>query len=270
MNISIFWFLLLLLASLMTTLTWVGLKFFCPSEGPRRTTPGSPRRMPRFRLRLDLRFPTFLRAMMGRQVLWLVMILPLVGLMVTLTLALSEHIRPPAMTGEDLGPTDDVGVVLREEILVPPQPLPPSVFIGTECFDLEHADRDWSKLDAGFRNSVLQLFARMETRGYRMALLEGSRSAERQEMLFQQGPGVTRARGGRSKHQYGLAADIAPLREGRLMISERDPWAAAAYRTLGEEAENLGLAWGGRWAMRDLGHVESAARIGAPARMPMS
>ena len=196
------------------------------------------------------------------------MLLLLVGFIVAFTLTLSNYIDPPAITGEDRGPTDTVGVVLREEVLVPPQPLPPTMFFGTESFDLQHADRDWGKLDARFRNSVLQLFAKMEARGYRMALLEGARSAERQELLALKGPSVTQARGGQSKHQYGLAADVAPVHNDHLIISERDPWAASAYQALGEESVKMGLAWGGKWAMRDLGHVEQAAKLSSLAKRP--
>jgi peptidoglycan L-alanyl-D-glutamate endopeptidase CwlK len=194
----------------------------------------------------------------------------LVGFTVTVTLTLSSYINPPAITGGDMGPTATVSNVLGEEVLVPPQPLPPSMFIGTECFDLEHADRDWSKLDGRFRNAILQLFVKMEVRGYKMALLEGYRSPERQDMLASKGPSVTHARGGQSKHQHGFAADMAPVREGHLRISERDPWAASAYQALGEEAGKLGLAWGGSWAMRDLGHVELAAKLSQLTIQPSS
>jgi peptidoglycan L-alanyl-D-glutamate endopeptidase CwlK len=47
---------------------------------------------------------------------------------------------------------------------------------------------------------------------------------------------------------------------GRLVISERDPWAMQAYQALGEEAEKAGLVWGGRWTLRDYGHIESPER----------
>lgn len=276
MNISTFWLVLLLMAALMTTLTWVGLRFFCASEGqtPRsQTAPRIRRWMPRYRwpqLRGAFRLSSILSPLKNQQIIWVAVTLLLVGFTVSLTLALSNCINPPAITGVDMGPTGTAGVVLREEVLVPPQPLPPSMFIGTESFDLEHADRDWGKLDAGFRNTVLQLFAKMESRGYRMALLEGFRSAERQEMLAEKGLSVTHARAGLSKHQYGFAVDIAPVRNDRLMISSWDPWAASAYKALGEEAEKMGLAWGGNWAMRDLGHVEHAAKISSSTKQPVS
>jgi len=263
MNVSTLWLLLLLMTSLMTALTWIGLRFFRPSTGSGYAGDGP-------RPREGSRVPPDPSAAQVRRMAWPLAALLLAALVVSLVLVFSEHILPPAMTGEDLGPTGEVAAILGEEVRVPPQPLPPSVFTGTGCFDLEHADRDWNNLDTGFRNTVLELFSRMESRGYPMALLEGFRGAERQEVLARKGPGVTRARGGQSLHQFGLAADMSPLRDGRLVISERDPWASAAYRALGEEAEALGLAWGGKWAMRDLGHVEQAVRVGGLSRPPAS
>jgi peptidoglycan L-alanyl-D-glutamate endopeptidase CwlK len=89
-----------------------------------------------------------------------------------------------------------------------------------------------------------------------MVLLEGYRSPERQQMLANLGTHVTNAKAFQSYHQFGLAADSAFYRDGKLIISERDAWAMEGYRLYGEYAESVGLVWGGRWQMRDLGHVE--------------
>ena len=49
----------------------------------------------------------------------------------------------------------------------------------------------------------------------------------------------------------------AEVRDGKLVISEKDPWAAKGYQLYGEMAEVVGLTWGGRWkSIVDLGHVE--------------
>jgi peptidoglycan L-alanyl-D-glutamate endopeptidase CwlK len=190
----------------------------------------------------------------------------MVGFIVAITLTFSRSFHLDPLTPEGIGPESEVRTRLGEEKLVPPPDLPPSFFISTERPNLETADRDWKHMDSVFTQVVLKLFAKMEQRGYPVALLEGYRSPERQEILAEKGPSVTNARAFQSKHQYGMAADIAPMRNGKLVISERDPWAASAYQALGEEAQNLGLVWGGRWAMRDLGHVESAAKISTLAK----
>jgi peptidoglycan L-alanyl-D-glutamate endopeptidase CwlK len=154
-----------------------------------------------------------------------------------------------------------VAGLLEGEQLVPPPPLPPLLFTAAEVVRerplLASANRDWALLDAGYTQRLLMVFRIMKERyGYDMALLEGYRSPERQDALAAQGPQVTQARGARSWHQYGLAADCAFVRDGRLVISERDPWALRGYQLYGEVAESLGLTWGGRWKMMDFGHTE--------------
>jgi len=80
----------------------------------------------------------------------------------------------------------------------------------------------------------------------------GLRSAEEQRRLYAMGRRgiageriVTRAKPGYSYHNFGLAADYAV---GHLSAEEREKFGALA--------ESAGLTWGGRWRMRDYGHVE--------------
>lgn len=154
-----------------------------------------------------------------------------------------------------------VALLLHGEHLVPPSPLPPDVFMTAEIEVarpmLPSADRRWDRMDPAFVQRLLAVFKVMkEAHGYEMALLEGHRSPERQAMLQSRGTHVTMAGAWQSWHQHGLAADCAFLRGGRLVISEKDPWAMRGYRLYGQEAERAGLAWGGRWRMMDFGHVE--------------
>jgi peptidoglycan L-alanyl-D-glutamate endopeptidase CwlK len=160
-----------------------------------------------------------------------------------------------------LDPQSQVAQLLRGEQLVPPPPLPPEVFTRAEIEEarpqLSSADRRWDLLDHDFQQRLLMVFKLMrEEHGYEMVLLEGYRSPERQAMLQRLGPHVTNAAAFQSYHQYGLAADCAFLRDGRVVISERDPWAQRGYQLYGQLAERWGLRWGGRWQMLDLGHVE--------------
>lgn len=158
-------------------------------------------------------------------------------------------------------PDARVALLLQGEMLVPPPPLPPEAFATPEVEIarplLREASRKWELLDAEFTRRLLLVYKIMrEQHGYEMVLLEGYRSPERQNKLAAMGNAVTRADANRSYHQYGLAADNAFLRDGRVVISEKDPWAMEGYRLYGEEAEALGLVWGGRWSFRDYGHVE--------------
>jgi peptidoglycan L-alanyl-D-glutamate endopeptidase CwlK len=153
-----------------------------------------------------------------------------------------------------------IASVLEGEHLVPPPPLPPEIFLTREVQlerpEIATASRDWALLDAVFQQRLLHVFQQMREQGYELALLEGYRSPTRQAQLAAMGPHVTRAGAMQSYHQYGLAADVAFLRDGRIVISERDAWAMKGYELLGAEAEKIGLTWGGRWKLMDFGHVE--------------
>lgn len=154
-----------------------------------------------------------------------------------------------------------IAALLADPRLGPPPALPPDIFAALEVEAIHpaarEANRDWSLLEPAFRQRLLAAFELMRRRhGYEMVLIEGYRSPARQAQLASLGPGVTRADAHQSYHQYGLAADCAFLRQDRLVISERDPWAMRGYALLGQIAADLGLTWGGQWTLRDYGHLE--------------
>jgi len=156
---------------------------------------------------------------------------------------------------------DQIAGLLQGEQLTAPSPLPPPVFTTAEVTlvrpMLDSANRNWQLLDPAFAQRLLLVFRIMKERhGYDMAILEGYRSPERQNALAAAGPNVTNARAFQSYHQFGLAADCAFLRDGKPVISERDPWAMRGYQFYGAAAEAAGLTWGGRWTMKDFGHTE--------------
>lgn len=154
-----------------------------------------------------------------------------------------------------------VAALLEGEQLVPPVALPPLVFATQEVEAvrpmLVSASRNWDLLKPDFTQRLLTVFKIMKEKyGYDMAILEGYRSPERQDMLAGMGKSVTNAAAFQSWHQYGLAADCAFMRDGKLVISEKDAWAMHGYQLYGEVAESVGLTWGGRWKMMDFGHTE--------------
>jgi len=168
-----------------------------------------------------------------------------------------------------------VAALLMGEQLVPPPALPPELFLQRELEQarplVRSANREWALLDADFRQRLLVLFQVLKERhGYEAVPIEGYRSPERQAALQALGPQVTQAGAFESYHQHGLAADIAFLHEGRIVISERDPWAMQGYQWLGEAAQSVGLTWGGAWrSLKDYGHVE-LRRPGVLQRAPDS
>jgi peptidoglycan L-alanyl-D-glutamate endopeptidase CwlK len=151
--------------------------------------------------------------------------------------------------------------LLMGEQLASPSALPPLVFATQALIELrpmlDSADRNWTLLHADYARRLLLAFKIMkEQHGYDMAILEGYRSPGRQTMLASLGSNVTNAAAFQSWHQYGLAADCGFLRDGKLFISEKDPWAMRGYKLYGQVTESLGLTWGGRWKMMDFGHTE--------------
>lgn len=190
---------------------------------------------------------------------------PVGGVVLTILAVLSQRdgVSLDPVTAREHRYQAAVGAVLQEQKLVPPAVLPPAVFqnLDDKSLSLEQADRDWNKLDPVFAQLVLRVMERLRAKGIQMVLLEGYRSPERQEALASREVKVTAARGGQSKHQYGMAVDLAPFRDGRLVISESDPWAARVYEIYGQEAEAVGLVWGGRWSFRDLVHIEAPGTI---------
>ncbi|MEO5794778.1 MAG: M15 family metallopeptidase [Rhodoferax sp.] len=164
---------------------------------------------------------------------------------------------------EDTGRVTNVQIaeLLKGEQLVPPPPLPPDFFTTQEVQQvrpmLVGASRNWQLLNPDYVQRLLLVFKIMKEKyNYDMTILEGYRSPERQNMLAALGTNVTNAAAFQSYHQYGLAADCAFMRDGKLVISEKDPWAMEGYRRYGEVAESVGLTWGGRWKMMDFGHTE--------------
>jgi peptidoglycan L-alanyl-D-glutamate endopeptidase CwlK len=155
-----------------------------------------------------------------------------------------------------------IAALLQGEQLSPPPPLP-AEWLGTRELEKARplilgASQQWELLDAEFRQRLLIVFKLMRERhGIEMVLLEGYRSPQRQQQLAELGPQTTRADPFESWHQYGLAADCAFVRNGRIVVSGQDAWAAAAYEQYGEAARSVGLTWGGGWrSLKDYGHVE--------------
>ncbi|WP_217320613.1 M15 family metallopeptidase [Psychrobacter sp. DAB_AL32B] len=123
--------------------------------------------------------------------------------------------------------------------------------------NIKNADRNWNKMNSEFVQRLLAIYKVMSDQyGYEMVLLEGYRSPGRQAKLLKQGTHVTKAGSYKSYHQFGLAGDSAFIRNGKIVITEKDPWAMQGYKLYGQVAKSAGLVWGGDWRMMDLGHVE--------------
>lgn len=83
--------------------------------------------------------------------------------------------------------------------------------------------------------------------GVTIECVQGLRTFAEQDALFAQGrtkpgPIVTRARGGRSEHNYGVAADLCPFKNGKPDWND-----LPAFLQIGAVAHKVGLEWGGDW-----------------------
>jgi len=195
----------------------------------------------------------------------------LVGVPPLLILQLRERPQLEMFDDARIDPSgSQVLALLQGERLVPPAELPPEVFIAAEATLLRMApaavvpekiataDRRWNRIDADFQQRLLAVYQVMRDQyGVEMALVEGYRSPERQAELARAGK-ATRAGAGLSCHQYGLAVDSAPLRNGKLQWDMADPWTRDAYFLYGRLAAEAGLEWGGNWrSLKDYVHVEA-------------
>lgn len=112
---------------------------------------------------------------------------------------------------------------------------------------------------------VAQPLARRSLRALKAAgldarIISGTRSYDEQNALFRQGrfgnpgPQVTKARGGQSWHNFGLAWDIGLFADGKYVTTDTKYKAAAVH---GKVAE---LEWGGDWkTFPDFPHYQVGA-----------
>ena len=113
-----------------------------------------------------------------------------------------------------------------------------------------------AKVKPELREKVEKLIDLANRAGHVLLVTQGFRSIEEQNNLYAQGrtrPGkiVTNARGGKSNHNFGTAADLAFIVDGEVSWNEK------LYLEIGVWASEVGLNWGGNWkSIKDKPHVE--------------
>lgn len=102
------------------------------------------------------------------------------------------------------------------------------------------------------KSKVKELAGRLinecKQQGHQITVTHTLRTIEEQDALYAQGrtkPGniVTKARGGYSLHNFGVAFDICPIVNGRAAWND-----TALFKKIGEIGMKVGLEWGGAWA----------------------
>ena len=121
-----------------------------------------------------------------------------------------------------------------------------------------HTDRRIKTLHPLIQCDVANIINEAEaTLGITFRVSQALRTIAEQDALYAKGrtaPGkvVTKARGGSSYHNYGLAFDVALIRNGKVI------WNDPGYRNLSTIAEKYGFYWGGnfRGKFTDQPHFE--------------
>lgn len=113
-----------------------------------------------------------------------------------------------------------------------------------------------------FAQLTLMAKATAATYGCEYVMISSHRSWEEQDALYAQGrtkPGaiVTKARGGFSNHNFGIACDYGVFR-GKVYLDSADAkLAAEVHAAVAVHARKLGFEWGGDWkTLKDFPHFE--------------
>ncbi len=121
---------------------------------------------------------------------------------------------------------------------------------GTKRLDEAGNEVYATALHPKVQKRVIKLIAEAHKAGLNVDLFEGYRSFERQNYLYNVKK-TTKAKGGRSWHNYGLAVDVVfKDSRGRWSWANKHDWKA-----LGLIGKKLGFTWGGDWGW-DMAHFE--------------
>ena len=122
-----------------------------------------------------------------------------------------------------------------------------------------------NKLHPQFQDKVRRFIQKVyEQHQIKLRIVQGYRTYREQDELYAKGrtmPGsiVTKAKGGQSNHNFGLAIDVFPIwQDGRLhMKKEDDAENIRLLKLIAHVGIEEGLAWGGNWRkFKDYPHFE--------------
>ena len=135
----------------------------------------------------------------------------------------------------------------------------------TETVD-ERSEKVIATLQPQVQPYARALVLKAATAGITIRVISGLRTYEEQNALYDQGrtkPGkiVTKARGGYSNHNFGIAFDLGVF-EGNKYIEE-----SPKYKAVGALGTDLGLEWGGNWkTIQDEPHFQLRPQWAADLR----
>lgn len=112
-------------------------------------------------------------------------------------------------------------------------------------------------LSPRFKPLAIELLARCIEAGIPVLIVDTLRTRAEQDVNLARGVSWIV----NSKHLTGDAIDVCPYDTYQLHGPDKLQWNGSdpVWLTIGEIGERLGLHWGGRWKVRDLGHFELPA-----------
>ena len=119
------------------------------------------------------------------------------------------------------------------------------------------SEKNIETLHPKVRPLARKLLEEAQEQGISVKIISGHRTYAEQDELYAQGrtkpgPIVTKARGGHSNHNFGLAFDIGIFSaDGKKYYGEHED-----YARVGEIGKELGLEWGGDWEFKDEPHFQ--------------
>lgn len=121
--------------------------------------------------------------------------------------------------------------------------------------------RDVNHLHPKVKTMALTFLNACSRRGFDVIVTSTYRDNESQNALYAQGrslpgPKVTNAKGGESFHNYKVALDVVPLRNGK-PVWNTTGLDAALWEEIGKIGESCGFEWAGRWkSFKEMAHFQ--------------
>ena len=122
-------------------------------------------------------------------------------------------------------------------------------------------------LDPVFKPFAFALLARLTEARIPVVIVNTRRTDAEQSAAIAGGVSWVK----RSKHQDGLAIDIAPYETWIAHGAKKLLWDAddPIWIRIGQIGEAINLRWGGRWKQRDMGHFEYVGAVTPVVGVPV-
>ena len=114
--------------------------------------------------------------------------------------------------------------------------------------------RALNDLSDDFKPIAIEFLARLTEAGIHVLIVDTLRTPAEHATNLANGTSWTV----RSKHLDGDAIDVCPFKEWQLNGPDKLQWNSddPVWQRIGKIGEDLGLRWGGRWTVKDMGHFE--------------